>query len=158
MADSSFRDGAMVFPAPSFHVDLAALDALHPIHYSRRLLIFRCGSAAQLDAQLGALKTAAKALVQRCPMLGGIVSPLPAEDAINVDPNWRTILPGEGMELIVRDLRRTVASFGELEATGFPAEKLPYDLLVPVPQDVGNDRPFAACKLQFSAIEGGSIL
>src|SRR5271170_3294867 len=27
-----------------------------------------------------------------------------------------------------------------------------------VPLDLGNDRPFAACKMQFSAIDGGTIL
>jgi hypothetical protein len=152
------NDETVVFPGPLFHVDLAALDALHPIHYSRRLLIFRCESPAQLDGQLKALKTALRALVQRCPILGGVVCPLPLEDGKNVDANWRTIRPGDGMELVVKDLRDVLPSFAELEAEGFPIDKLLYKLLVPVPQDIGNDRPFAACKLQFTAIEGGSIL
>jgi hypothetical protein len=152
------NDETVVFPGPPFHVDLAALDALHPIHYSRRLLIFRCESPAQLDGQLSALKTALRALVQRCPILGGVVCPLPFEEGKNVDANWRTIRPGDGMELVVKDLRDVLPSFAELEAEGFPIDKLLYDLLVPVPQDIGNDRPFAACKLQFTAIEGGSIL
>ncbi|EXJ64519.1 hypothetical protein A1O7_00855 [Cladophialophora yegresii CBS 114405] len=152
-------DETMVFSGPPFHVDLAALDALHPIHYSRRLLIFRCTSPAQHDAQLSALKTASKELVQRCPILGGIVAPLPLEEGKDVeDPNWRTILPGDGMELVVKDLRHALPSFEELQTEAFPVDKLPYSLLVPVPQDIGNDRPFAACKLQYTAIEGGSIL
>ncbi len=29
---------------------------------------------------------------------------------------------------------------------------------MPIPQDLGDDRPFAACKMQFSAIDGGTIL
>ncbi|KAJ9608902.1 hypothetical protein H2200_006673 [Cladophialophora chaetospira] len=156
MAHSPFREQSIVVPGPSFHVDLAAIDALHLIHYSRRLLIFRCDSTSQLDAQLNALKTATRALVQRCPILGGVVAPLPPGDG--ADPNWRTILPGDGLEVVVRDLRKALPSYGELEASGFPVERLTYDLLVPVPQDIGNDRPFAACTLQFSAIEGGSIL
>ncbi|ETI28460.1 hypothetical protein G647_00909 [Cladophialophora carrionii CBS 160.54] len=152
------NDERIVFPGPPFRVDLAAIDAIHPIHYSRRLLIFRCASPAQPDAQLSALKTALRELVQRCPLLGGIVAPLTLEEGEDVDPNWRTILPGDGMELIVKDLRHALPSFGELETEGFPVDKLPYNLLVPVPQDIGNDRLFAACKLQFTVIEGGSIL
>jgi trichothecene 3-O-acetyltransferase len=154
---SSFNDNVLI-PGPSFHIDLAALDARHPVHYSRRLLIFRCASAAQRDAQLAALKTALQALLSRCPILGGTIVPLPPDKAKDGKEDWRTIVPGQGIELIVRDLRTVMASFEELEAAEFPSQDLRYDLLVPVPQDLGNDRPFAACKVQFSAIAGGTIL
>ncbi len=160
MGESAFKDETIVFPGSPFHVDLAALDALHPVHYSRRLLIFRCDSAAQLDAQLSALKTALKALAQRCPILCGTVTPLPQEEAENIDPNWRTILPGKGLELVVKDLRNSswLPSYEALKAESVPLDKLPYDLLVPIAQDIGNDRPSPACKLQFTSIDGGSIL
>jgi hypothetical protein len=154
---SSFNDNVLI-PGPSFHIDLAALDARHPVHYSRRLLIFRCASAAQRDAQLAALKTALQALLLRCPILGGTIVPLPPDKAKEGKEDWRTIVPGQGIELIVRDLRTVMVSFEELEAAEFPSQDLRYDLLVPVPQDLGNDRPFAACKVQFSAIAGGTIL
>ena len=84
--------------------------------------------------------------------------PLPPKEAKDGKEDWRTIVPGQGIELIVRDLSSVMLSFEELEPAEFPAEDLPYDLLVPVPQDLGNDRPFAACKVQFSAIAGGTIL
>lgn len=84
--------------------------------------------------------------------------PLPPDEAKDGKEDWRTIVPGQGVELIVRDLSSVMVSFEELEAAEFPAEDLPYDLLVPVPQDLGNDRPFAACKVQFGAIAGGTIL
>lgn len=158
MATSSFFDDTVVFQGPSFHVDLAALDARHPIHYSRRLLIFRCASSAQRDAQLAALKSGLQALVLRCPLLGGTVVPLPPDVVRDGEEDWRTIVPGQGLELIVRDLRTEMASFAELEASQFPTLGFPYDLLVPVPYDLGNDRPYAACKVQFSAIDGGTIL
>lgn len=158
MADSSFFDDTVLIPGPPFHVDLAALDARHPVHYSRRLLIFRCASSAQRDAQLAALKAGLQALVLRCPILGGIIVPLPPDVAGDGQQDWRTIVPAKGIELVVRDLRTAMASFEELQAAEFPSLRLPYDLLVPVPQDLGNDRPFAACKMQFSAIEGGTIL
>lgn len=159
MADLSFFDDEhFVIPGPSFHIDLSALDACHPVHYSRRLLIFRCVSSAQRDAQLDALKTGLQALVLRCPILGGIIVPLPSDVASDYQKDWRTILPDRGIELVVRDLQTAMASFGELEVAEFPALRLPYDLLMPIPQDFGNDRPFAACKLQFSAIDGGTIL
>ena len=84
--------------------------------------------------------------------------PLPPDEAKDGKEDWRTIVPGQGIELIVRDLSSVMVSFEELEAAEFPAEDLPYNLLVPVPQNLGNDRPFAACKVQFSAIAGGTIL
>lgn len=157
MTDSSF-DEIVLIPGPSFHVELAALDALHPIHYSRRLFIFRCESSAQRATQLEALKSGLQVLVKHCPILGGIVTPLLPDEAIDGKPDWRTIVPGPGLELIVKDLQSSMASFEELEKDGFPFSKLPYKLLVPVPADISNDRPFAACKVQFSAIKGGSIL
>ncbi|OAL34698.1 hypothetical protein AYO20_06115 [Fonsecaea nubica] len=150
----------IIIPVPPFHVDLAAIDALHLVHYSRRLLIFRCASLAQRDAQLAALKVGLQALGLRCAILGGVVTPLqPAEvNTTNSDPNWRTIRPDRGIELVVKDLRAELPSFEELENSDFSVTHLPYDLLVPVPQYLGNDCPFAACKIQFSTIEGGTIL
>ncbi|TAQ87702.1 hypothetical protein B7494_g3985 [Chlorociboria aeruginascens] len=156
--DSSFSDHTVLIPGPSFHVDLSALDARHPVHYGQRLLIFRCTSSTQRDAQLAAFKTAVQALVSRCPILGGIVIPLLTDEVKDDQEDWRTIVPDGGIELIVKDLRTSMPTFEELEAADFPALKFPYDLLVPVPRGLGNDRPFAACKMQFSAIEGGTIL
>jgi hypothetical protein len=158
MAEHSFRDHNALIPGPSFHVDLAPLDALHPVHYSRRLLIFRCDSSTERAAQLAALKSGLQDLVSRCPILGGIISPLPPDEAHDVHEDWRTILPGQGLELAVRDFRTKLVSFAELERANFPPVQLPYDLLVPVPQNISNDRPYAACKIQFTAIEGGTII
>ncbi|OAP59490.1 hypothetical protein AYL99_06788 [Fonsecaea erecta] len=150
----------ILIPVPPFHVELAALDALHPVHYSRRLLIFPRASLVQRDAQLAALKVGLKALGSQCAILGGIVTPLQPEEVntTNSSPGWRTIRPDRGIELVVRDLSNALPSFEELKASEFAVDRLPYDLLVPVPQDIGNDQPFAACKIQFSTIEGGSIL
>jgi len=158
MADSSFVDDTVLIPGPSFHIDLSALDARHPVHYSRRLLFFCCASSAQRDAQLAAFKTGLQALVLRCPILGGLVVPMPPDVASDGQQDWRTIVPDRGIELVVRDLRPAMASFEELEAAEFPALHLPYDLLMPIPRDLGNDCPFAACKMQFSAINGGTVL
>jgi hypothetical protein len=158
MGDSSFKDERILISGPSFHVDLAGLDAFHPVHYSNRLLIFRCSSSAQRDAQLAALKTGVQALVNRCPMLGGIVVPLPPDEAKNGKEDWRTIVPDKGIELVVRDLRKAMPSLEELEAADFQTLQLPYDLLTTVPLGIGNDRPYAAFKLQFSAIKGGTII
>ncbi|MCJ1390290.1 hypothetical protein MMC18_003148 [Xylographa bjoerkii] len=154
---SSFNHNVLIL-GPLFHIDLAALDARHPVHYSRRLLLFRCASVAQRDAQLAALKTGLQALLSRCPVLGGTIVALPLDEAKDGKEDWRTIVPGQGIELIVRDLGSVMISFEELEVAEFPAADLPFDLLVPVPQDLSNDYPFAACKVQFSAIAGGTIL
>jgi trichothecene 3-O-acetyltransferase len=157
MAESSFVDDTVLIPGSPFHVDLAPLDARHPVHYSRRLIVFRCISPAQRDAQLAALKAGLQALVVRCPTLGGIVIP-PTNAASDSLQDWRTIVSDRGIELIVRDLRSAMSSFEELEAANFPVHKLPYDLLMPIPQDLDDALPFAACKIQFSAVEGGTIL
>jgi hypothetical protein len=103
------------------------------------------------------LKTGLQALVSRCPILGGIVVPLPSDVATNGQQDWLTIVSGQGIELVVRNLRTAIASFDELEADEFPTLKLPYTLLMPVPQELG-DGPFPSCKVQFSAIEGGTII
>ncbi|PMD34197.1 hypothetical protein L207DRAFT_517398 [Hyaloscypha variabilis F] len=158
MADSYFKDESILISGPSFHVDLAGLDAFHPVHYSSRLMIFRCSSSTQRDAQLTALKTGLQGLVNRCPMLGGIVVPLHPDEVQVGKEDWRTIVPDKGIELVVRDLRPKMPSFEELEAANFPTLKLPYDLLTTVPRGIGNDRPYAAFKVQYSAIEGGSII
>ena len=157
-ADLSFKDEIVLISGPSFNLDLAGLDAFHPVHYSNRLLIFRCASSEQRDAQLAALKIGLQALVNRCPMLGGIVVPLPPDEAKNGKEDWRTIVPDKGIELVVRDLQTKLASFDELEAANFQALQLPYDLLTTVPPDISNDRPFAAFRVQFSAIKGGTII
>ncbi len=154
---SSFDDNVLI-RGPSFHIDLAPEDARHPVVYSRRLLLFRCDSIAQRDDQLASLKTALHAFLSRCPFLGGTTAPLPPDEAKDGKEDWRTIVPGQGLELLVRDLSAVMPSFQELEAGNFPVQQLPYNLLVPVPQDLGNDRPFAACKMQFTAIGGGTIL
>ncbi|KAK5213947.1 hypothetical protein LTR41_000139 [Exophiala xenobiotica] len=83
---------------------------------------------------------------------------LPENEAIDGKDDWRTIVPGRGLELVVRDLREAMPSFQELEKSNFQPSLLPYSLLVPVPADISNDKPFSACKIQFSSIEGGTII
>jgi hypothetical protein len=152
----TFKDDSFLLPGPPFKIDLSNLDACHPVHYSRRLLIFRCTTEEQRDGQVRALKKGLKALVLRCPILAGIMSPLPPDISKNHAEEWRTIIPGPGLELVIRDLRKKMPSFEELEKGAFQPGKLPYDKLVPVPKNVGSEGP--VCKVQFSAIEGGTIL
>ncbi|KAJ6507980.1 hypothetical protein C8R47DRAFT_64406 [Mycena vitilis] len=159
MANSSdFPNDTVLIPGPSFHVDLPPIDARHMFHFSRRLLIFRCTSPARRDAQLAAFKTGLRALLVRCPVLGGVIAPLPADVATDAKKNWRTILPGDGLELAVKDLRAAVPSFEALEEENFPPRHFTWNLFMPIRQDLSNDRPHAACKMQFSTIEGGTVL
>lgn len=158
MASSSVLKKTYLFSGPTFHIDLASLDARHPVHYSRRLLIFRCASPTLRDTQLAALKTGLQALVNRCPILGGTVVPPPPGDPSHGLEDWRTIVPGPGLELIVRDLSSEIPSFEKLEADDFQPHNFPPGLLVPVPENIGNDIPFAACKIQFTTFDGGTIL
>ncbi|KAJ7158602.1 hypothetical protein C8R46DRAFT_1109656 [Mycena filopes] len=149
---SSFEETTVLLQGPSFHVDLAPIDARHMLYFSRRLIIFRCTSAAQRDAQLAAVKIGIQALLARCPILAGVVV------ASSEKEGWRNIVPGPGLELVVRDLRGAIPSLDELEAAHFPPRHFVWDLVMPIPRDLSHDRPHAACKLQFSAIEGGTIL
>lgn len=151
-------DDIIVIAGPSFHVDLPAIDARHPVHYSRRLSIFRCASDADLEAQITSLKCGLEVLVRKCPILSGSVTPRSEDAPQSEDKDWATIAPGQGVELVVRDLRGTLPSFEDLEARNFAVAALPYDLLVPVPQNIGNNQVFAACKMQLSAIKGGTII
>ncbi|KAF8206254.1 hypothetical protein K438DRAFT_1816899 [Mycena galopus ATCC 62051] len=155
MADTTFND-ALFIPGPSFHVDLPPIDARHMFHFSRRLLIFRCTSSSQRDAQLAAFKAGIKGLLLRCPILGGDVTLLPG--ATEYQQDWHTIVPGWGIELVVKDLRGKIPTFDELEAANFPPLHFPWALFMPIPEDLSPDSTHAACKLQFSAIEGGTIL
>lgn len=150
------QDETLLFPGPDFKIDLPRIDACHPVYYARRLLIFHCASDEQRDAQLSALKTGSKALVQRCPLLAGKLSRLPPDEASTQVDEWRNIVPSEGLGLVVRDLREKMPSFSALEKDNFPPTELKYNLLVPIPIDVGSEGP--ACKIQYSAIEGGTIL
>jgi hypothetical protein len=140
-----FPEHTIVIPGPHFHVDLPALDARHPVHYSRRLLFFCCAGAAQRAAQLAALQRGLRALLQVCPVLGGRVAPHPDD--------WRTLVPAAGLALHVRDRRSALPSFAALEAANFPPAALPHEALVPVLGDCA-----AACEVQLSALEGGTVL
>ncbi|KAJ6513079.1 hypothetical protein C8R45DRAFT_333961 [Mycena sanguinolenta] len=104
MATTSFDDSLFI-PGPSFHVELPPIDARHMFHFSRRLLFFRCSSDAQRDAQLAAFKTGIHGLLVRCPILGGVVTTLPPDEATAGKEDWRTIVPGRGIELVAKDLR-----------------------------------------------------
>ncbi|KAK4897812.1 proliferating cell nuclear antigen [Elasticomyces elasticus] len=156
MADRTVPYGSTFFSGPDFQVNLAAIDALHPVHYGRRLLIFRCSSEEQRVAQIAGLKAGLKVLVRRCPVLGGNVVPQPHKD--DTQPIRSNIEPGNGLQLVVRDLRNALPTFAELEANEFQPSSLPYDLLVPVPADIGKDQAYPACKVQYSALDGGTIL
>ncbi|KAJ6513083.1 hypothetical protein C8R45DRAFT_333998 [Mycena sanguinolenta] len=154
----SALNDARFIRGPSFHVDLPPIDARHMFHFCRRLLIFRCSSDAQREAQLAAFRSGIQALLARCPILGGVVAPLPPGEATADKTDWRTVVPGRGIELVVKDLREAMPTFAELEAANFPPVRLPWALLMPIPRDLNNDHAHAACKLQFSAIDGGTIL
>ncbi|KAK5729877.1 proliferating cell nuclear antigen [Elasticomyces elasticus] len=156
MTDHAVPYGNTFFSGPDFQVNLAAIDAFHPVHYGRRLLIFRCSSDDQRVAQIASLKAGLNVLVQRCPVLGGNVVPQPHKDA--AQPIWSNIEPGNGLQLVVSDLRTALCTFAELEANEFEPSSLPYDLLVPVPADIGKDQAYPACKVQYSSIDGGTIL
>ncbi|QDS76206.1 hypothetical protein FKW77_008340 [Venturia effusa] len=150
------RDENILFPGPDFRIDLPRIDACHPVYYARRLLIFRCASDQQRERQLSAIKRGLRAMVQRCPLLAGKLSRLPPDEASKQVDEWRTIVPSEGLEFVVKDLRKKLPSFAVLERKRFPPTDLKYDLLVPIAKDVDSEGP--ACRVQYSAIEGGTIL
>jgi hypothetical protein len=151
-------DHNLFIEGPPFSVTLPTIDACHPLHYSRRLLIFKCSSPAQRDVQLKSLKAGLQKLVVRCPVLGGILAPLSPEETCKGKEDYRTILPDKGLELVVKDLSKQIPSFEQLELEDFEPSKLLPDILIPVPLDLSNDRPYAACKVQYSAITGGTII
>lgn len=158
-----FPSSSTLLPGPSFSPPLLApLDALHPTHYSRRLLLFRLPPTATHASQLATLRAGLEALLRRCPLLAGRVVPDSSPDSTSAKkgPTRRSISPGPGLELVTVDQRATLPSFADLEAANFPPSSLPYHLLIPVPQDLdlGETGEYAVCKVQMSAIEGGTVL
>ncbi|KAK3675688.1 hypothetical protein LTR78_004329 [Recurvomyces mirabilis] len=151
-------DSTELITGPSFEIELPALDALFPPHYGRRLLIFQCTSEAQRQDQLTSLRAGLKNLVQKCPFLGGTIIPHPLDPAVHDELGKCTLEPGDGLELVVKDLRSHLPSFDELKANNFQPASLPYAALVPVPHDLRCDYPYVACKAQYTLLEGGTVL
>lgn len=83
---------------------------------------------------------------------------LPEKVAGDGKRDWRTIVPGPGIELVVKDLRASMSSLEELATAHFASSLLPSDMLVPLPRGVSDGRPFPAFKIQFSVVEGGTII
>ncbi|KAK5108868.1 hypothetical protein LTR62_007758 [Meristemomyces frigidus] len=158
MAGTSTLQSSELITGPPFTIELPALDALYPPHYGRRLLIFRCNSDKQRDEQIAALKRALQAVVRRCPILGGIILPQPLDLEVHDELGKCTLEAGDGLELVVKDLRLHLPSFEELESDNFQPASLPYAALVPVPHDLRRDYPYVACKVQYTILRGGTVL
>ena len=137
-------------PGPKFHIDLPALDALHPVHFSRRLLVFRSDSDLRTRQQLQGLEAGLRRLVDQCPVLGGLVVTTRGVHAIRHQDT--------GLALIIRDLKSEMSTYRELEQRNFAPSLLPYDDLVPIPLNIRESSTAPACMVQFTVIEGGSIL
>ncbi|KAF2151578.1 hypothetical protein K461DRAFT_268730 [Myriangium duriaei CBS 260.36] len=148
MDKTNYKHETTFVPGPSFEIDLAPLDALHPTVWVCRLLVFKCKSVEQRDAQLLAFKKGLQELVLLCPVLGGQIAL--ANHGIEAKYD---LLSGRGITLVVRDLYASIKPFTQLEKLNFCSSQLPYDLLMPTPDDVN-----AACKTQFSSIDGGTII
>ena len=143
-------DSEVLIPGPAFDVDLAAFDACHPVHYSRRLLFFHCpgpSTTTRRDAQFAALKSGLARLVARCPLLAGTVAAPSPVGSSSGQQQWRTIVPGPGLALVTRDLCQEMPTMADLEAQEFPMSMLPYEALMPVPEDLDGAVPYAACKV-----------
>jgi hypothetical protein len=150
MADHIPKYQRIDIPGPNFDIDLSALDALHPVHFSRRLLIFRSESDRQTQQQLQSLELGLRRLVAQCPVLGGLVVTTGGVHAIRHQD--------AGLGLIIRDLRSEMPTYRALEQRNFAPSLLPYDDLVPVPLQIGKSSTAPACMVQFSVIDGGSIV
>ena len=60
--------------------------------------------------------------------------------------------------LLSETLNQNYLPFAKLGRVNLLIQGLLYHLLVPVPQDIANSRPFGVYKVQFSVIPGVSIL
>jgi hypothetical protein len=151
MTNYTGKSRTIYIPGPYFYVHLSAQDALHPVHYSRRLLIFRCEDLEQWQVQLRSLEVGLRQLLRRCPVLGGEV--VTSEEGVHAIHHRNA-----GLELVIRDLRKTLPSYQTLEKENFPPSILTYDFLMPIPLDIGNTSPVPACMVQLTPIQGGSII
>lgn len=141
------------FRGPDFDFDFAITDALKINSYSYRILIFKIDSVFSYVATTETLKIALQKVVEKCPPLGSVI----VENHTGEQPGWKKALPGPGIKLVVRDLRREL-DYRHLEANDFPPQALKSEDLVPISVAPITQGEAPGSVFQYTWINGGALL
>lgn len=142
---------------PDPTLELAYSDVWLPGLYSRRILCFELPPDSSHEVAIGSLEKAMKALVQGTPELGG--TSVVVQNAAPHDPAkpWRAIAPGNGIQLVIKDMTKSFQSYKELEHSGFPVSAFKDSLFMPIDVAI-KPEPQPQAIFQLSLIDGGALL
>lgn len=155
--DFAYRkmDQTIYISGPEPKLELSYNDVWLPGLYSRRILCFELPPTSSHERVLHVLKRALQSLIDGTPELGSIVELVPAERDGQLP--WKALRPGNGIELIVKDLLASFPSFEELEAKNFLLPEFKDKVLMPVAVEIQAE-PNPQTRVQLNLIEGGVLL
>ncbi|KAF2163304.1 hypothetical protein M409DRAFT_26342 [Zasmidium cellare ATCC 36951] len=150
-------DKTIYIPGAEPKVDLQYSDVWLPGLYSRRVLCFELPEGSSHEKAIDVVERGLKALVLGTPELAADAVVL--QNAAPHDPKqpWRAMVKGKGVELVIKDMRKTTQSYKELEKAGFPLSFFKDSAFMPVNAAVMPE-PQSESVYQLSMIEGGVLL
>ncbi|KAI5362318.1 Putative transferase [Septoria linicola] len=148
---------SIFFTAPDPTLKLVHNDVWLPGLYSRRILCFSLASGSSHETAIDVIQRGLQALVQGTPELGGTSIVIQNAAPHDAAYPWREIVPGQGIELVTKDLTTSFASYDDLERTGFPLSSFKDDELMPIEGPIMPE-PAAIARFQLNLIEGGVLL
>ncbi|CZT16693.1 uncharacterized protein RCC_02528 [Ramularia collo-cygni] len=136
---------------------LAPNDVWLPGIYSRRVLCFELSPQTSHGQVIDVFSRGLQALVNGTPELGA--TSVIIQNAAPHDPSqpWRALVPGKGIELVIKDLTKSFTPFEQLESSGFPIAEFKDGELMPIDGPIMPE-PAAVSRFQLSFIDGGVLL
>lgn len=145
----------MYISGPQPQLELSYNDIWLPGLYSRRILCFELPPTSSHERVLDVLKRALQSLVDGTPELGSIVEAVPAQGHAKIP--WKALRPGNGIELVVKDLTASFPGFNELEAKDFLLTEFKDKVLMPVAVEIQAE-PNPQTRVQLNMVGGGVLL
>lgn len=150
-------DKAIYITGPKPSLELVYNDVWLPGLYSRRILCFELPKHSNHDGVIDVIRRGLQALVQGTPELGAKSIVVPDAAPHDSSLPWRALIEGDGISLVIKDMRKTFPSYGELAEAGFALSWLKDSLFMPVPAAIMPE-PQPQASFQLSLIEGGALL
>ncbi|KAK4502512.1 hypothetical protein PRZ48_005937 [Zasmidium cellare] len=144
-------------PGAEPHVDLQYSDAWLPGLYSRRVLCFELPEGSSHEKAIDVIERGLKALVLGTPELAADAVVVQKAAPHNPEHPWRALVKGKGLELVIKDMRKSRQSYKELEKAGFPLSFFEDAAFMPVNAAI-QPEPQSESVYQISLIEGGVLL
>lgn len=151
MAKSIFITG------PEPQLKLVPNDVWLPGLYSRRILCFELSPNSSRDQVIDVVRRGLQALVTGTPELGATSVVVPDAAPHDSSQPWRALVPGKGIELVIKDLSASFKTFEQLEKSAFPITEFRDSELMPIEGPIVPE-PAAIARFQLSFIGGGVLL